>query len=266
MLSPKVNSPLVTSSDAEDTLHEWLSLARKLDEVKKGIDKQERRLNALMEFIDPANHGLIAIDDDLSGHTFSLADYAKHKVDGGLLPAKIADDDVSFPATLTRIVKRAGTGMTHRQVMDEVLKTDFAERVSQDGAKRYYTDMGRLFKSTALVRHGDLIYAPNVYETLKQAGALAPESRFKRAGSTQQIVELLEQSPTGLSPVEVKEKLIELDEANRKKFSGQYIYNCLSRLAKEEVIVRADSKYYPAQKAKPRGNVASGANASGEAR
>lgn len=265
-----INAPLFTINEAEQTLGSWLALARKKDEIQRTLEKHERQLDALVQLVAASRLAQIVTTDEITNLKFSLADYAKRKASPeceGIPAAFQVEEDTGFSATIVRLVKQAPGGLTHRQIMDELLKTEHAERVSANEAKRYYTTMGRLFKSGSVGKHGDKVYPQAVLETLKHVpGALAPVERFKKGSSSQQIIDIVNQNPSGLSAGDIKEKLIERSEDNRKRFHGQYVYNALSRLVKLEVIAREDSRYYPIQMETPRGNGASGATASGPAR
>jgi hypothetical protein len=265
-----LNAPLLTISEAAETLGEWIAAARQREEIQRTLSRLEKQLDGIVDFLPPAKQALVYAFDEDSGTEFSLVEYAKRKTTGvdepAPLPVKIEEGSV-FRAEVIRIVKRAVAGITHRQVMGELRKTEFADRVDLNESKRYYSTVGKLFKSGMLVKHGEKIYSKGVFETLQQVpGALAPPERFKEGGTTGQIVKVLSLNPGGLSASEIRDKLIEADESNRKRFGGQYVYNCLSRLYKNQVILRENSVYFPAEKATPRSSGASGVNASGQAR
>lgn len=174
-----------------------------------------------------------------------------------------------FSTFIIELVGKSRGGISHVGLKAAVQSTEHADRL-EDQAKAYHRTISKLVARNEIVRHGNRFYAPSVYEVLKKTGDL-PEIEegmsLRENGAAKITLDVLQGHPDGLSGPDLK-VLVGADPAAPKSVTehGQYIYNVLATLMGSGRVVKNGNLYQVAEKAKPRGNGASGVNASGPAR
>lgn len=159
----------------------------------------------------------------------------------------------SLTSLLKDIAEKAGTnGITHREIMDQVLETEFADRVKLNGAKNYYNMVGKLFNRNILAKSNDRIYLKAYLDKLEAAGLIQSEPAGKPANALELSMQIIRKFPDGLTGAQLRDHLIasELAPPSLKKHS-QYVYNTLGTLVGTGRVIKEGRIYKAAETAKP---------------
>jgi hypothetical protein len=282
MIKKKPNDPFLTADDILAKRKEIKRDELQLEQISERLNQNRQLFAAMLTIVPPELRQQFLVDDagctagDLFGASPVATAKKKSVFSATVMPMSPrtkntrATNPQSFATALTEMVKNAGDqGITHRELIEKVKKTEFAEKGTKNSAKAYYNNVGKLFHRGLLVKHGELLFYKEIFDKLTKAGTLPPQqiTTVTRGGAAQIAMDILRKYPGGLTSVELKKHIVAEPTAPKSiEKHGQYIYNILATLMGSGKVTRIGGIYRAAETARPRGNGASGAKASGPAR
>lgn len=267
---------LLTLEDVRAKRRDIVLAEKELVRLSDKLEADRKAFQQMLVFVPAALRDRILSDEtdpDLFGVSESREPATRTKRPIKPKRAAVANGPRSqgykFSAFITDLVSKSRAGISHTELKVAVQGSEYAIRL-EDQAKAYHRTISNLVSRKEIVRHGNRFYARSVYEVLKKNGdlpAIEEGVSLRENGAAKITLEVLQGHPDGLTGPDLK-VLVGADPAAPKSVAehGQYIYNVLATLIGSGRVAKNGNLYQAVEKMRPRGNGASGANASVQAR
>lgn len=253
------DEPLLTLAAVRALKADYEADVRLLEELPGRVELKKRRLEAAMMFLPPG----VDLDQvaaaappkppapitrsPAAAWPFPTGSVAPVPPTAPAATGATADEKITWSGEMTRLLVTSGRGLSHRELLDELKKTELGER-SSPGEKSFYNTISRLAERGVLVKAGGLLYHADVAERLRASGNPLPDMTTevgrRAGGSSSLVVDALTAHSKGLTAPELKRVIGARDDAPKSlKDHGQYIYNVLSTMLGNGTITRRNGVY-----------------------
>jgi hypothetical protein len=145
---------------------------------------------------------------------------------------------------IREVLERADTGLPIRKIAEELSKGPMAARLKQN-PNGIYTACARMVAHDQLVKHGELLFLPQVFVRLSEAGQIPfDDPHDSLSGTAKLIVEIIEDVGRPCPPGEIISCLREDEDIARRMMRNPgYAYQLLSKMVARGHLVRSDGTY-----------------------
>lgn len=156
----------------------------------------------------------------------------------------------TWTATILKIVKKAGRGMTYGELKEEIAQTHLGETLKRT-EKAFYGGIGKLAKNDKIIKHKGRVFTQSVYRQFMEdvtAGRAVDFPTPSSGGESPNeiaVERLLSSRPDGATASEIVVSLLvnpPPDLAVTKNRNS--IYNLLTRQRKRGKLIRRGNRYY----------------------
>lgn len=157
----------------------------------------------------------------------------------------------TWTATIYKIIRKSGRGMSYSEVKDELGKTHLGDTLKRT-EKAFYGGIGKLAEKKKIVKHNGRLYTRTIYRRFMEdvaAGRVAelpaPPIGGEESPNEIAVERFLSSRPDGATTVEIVDSLLinpPPDLAVTKNRNS--IYNLLARHRKRGKLIRRGDRYY----------------------
>jgi hypothetical protein len=233
-------SPLLTLEGIYSIKAELDNTLRIQAELPSKIANLQKRLDAAMLFAPPGFdlETRLDVQQDLNG-------IPSRETVASTVPNVNATGRITWIGELERILKESNQGRSYNELLGELNRGVLGNKPSA-GDKGFYNAIAKLISRKNAVKHSGLLYSTDVFNKLKEGGAVFPEfhDEHRRGSSATIVLEILKEHPKGLTANELK-AILATREGVPKSISayGQYIYNVVGGLVGRGSVKKKDDKY-----------------------
>lgn len=243
---PRLGAPVIT---VEFVRNLRLSIAedeRLIATITESLPAKKKRLEAAMMFVTSTEQRRLIECDDLP---------ATPEEQVALPVTEEAEDDDCFElepggqrATYVRAIVGIldnARGLSHREIMDEILASDDLGPKLAASTKTYYNSITRLESRSEIVRHKGLFYSAKVFRALEASGYAFPDGEIgpRKSEVATQIEQILAQHQP-MTAQAVREELLKVAGMPRSLTEHKhYIYNALAPLIGQGVVKKFGELY-----------------------
>ena len=236
------DEPLLTVAAVRALKADYEADVRLLAELPARVEQKKVRLDAATLFLPSGFNWMEPVAEQIAPSAIPATAEQPSKSSEA-----IPDGRISWTGEMTKALAKLPSGITHKDLLAILKKTELGERQST-GEKGFYNAIGKLAEKGVLVKSGGLLYHRDVADRIKATGASLPDMTFdasRRAGSSASfVVEALQANPKGLTAPALKQIVGSREDAPKSlREHGQYIYNILSTLMGSGAVSRRAGVY-----------------------